>query len=102
MVLDIRVLEWVLDLVRHAVCFSGALWHRHGRRVAVGMPLSLEHWPPHCRGLASGLLQGGWYQGFIVSALTFHFVYPIFSQLSDPFSESSDSTIAWRVMFLTS
>ena len=65
------------------------------------MPLALEHWPPRYRGLASGLLQGGWHWGFIVSALTFHFVYPIFSQLPDPFSESLDSTIAWRVMFWT-
>lgn len=72
-----------------------------GGEWAAGMPLALEHWPARYRGLASGLLQGGWYWGFIVSALTFHFVYPIFSQLPDPFSESPESTIAWRVMFWT-
>ena len=62
------------------------------------MPLALEHWPSRYRGLASGLLQGGWYWGFILSALTFHFVYPVFSEVSDPFSHSDSSTIAWRVM----
>lgn len=72
-----------------------------GGEWAAGMPLALEHWPARYRGLASGLLQGGWYWGFIVSALTFHFVYPIFSQFPDPFSESLESTIAWRVMFWT-
>ena len=72
-----------------------------GGEWAAGMPLALEHWPARYRGLASGLLQGGWYWGFIASALTFHFVYPLFSQFPDPFSESSASTIAWRVMFWT-
>ena len=72
-----------------------------GGEWAAGMPLALEHWPARYRGLASGLLQGGWYWGFIASALTFHFVYPLFSQFPDPFSESSVSTIAWRVMFWT-
>ena len=70
-----------------------------GGEWAAGMPLALEHWPARYRGLASGLLQGGWYWGFIASALTFHFVYPIFSRIPDPFSESLESTIAWRVMF---
>ena len=72
-----------------------------GGEWAAGMPLALEHWPARSRGLASGLLQGGWYWGFIVSALTFHFVYPLFSGFPDPFSDSSQSTIAWRVMFWT-
>ena len=36
-----------------------------------------------------------------MSALTFYFVYPIFSHRPDPFSESVESTIAWRVMFWT-
>ena len=72
-----------------------------GGEWAAGMPLALEHWPARYRGLASGLLQGGWYWGFIASALTFHFVYPLFSQFPDPFSESPGSTIAWRVMFWT-
>ena len=72
-----------------------------GGEWAAGMPLALEHWPARYRGLASGLLQGGWYWGFIASALTFHFIYPLFSQIPDPFSDSSVSTIAWRVMFWT-
>lgn len=69
-----------------------------GGEWAAGMPLALEHWPARYRGLASGLLQGGWYWGFILSALAFHFVYPVFSEFSDPFSQSDSSTIAWRVM----
>ena len=72
-----------------------------GGEWAAGMPLALEHWPARSRGLASGLLQGGWYWGFIVSALTFHFVYPLFSEFPDPFSDALPSTIAWRVMFWT-
>ena len=72
-----------------------------GGEWAAGMPLALEHWPARYRGLASGLLQGGWYWGYIVSALTFHFVYPLFSGLSDPFSDIPESTLAWRVMFWT-
>jgi len=72
-----------------------------GGEWAAGMPLALEHWSARFRGLASGLLQGGWWWGFIASALTFHFVYPLFSQLPDPFSGASESTIAWRVMFWT-
>ncbi len=43
-----------------------------GGEWAAGMPLALEHWPTRLRGLASGLLQGGWYWGFILSALTFY------------------------------
>ena len=69
-----------------------------GGEWAAGMPLALEHWPARYRGLASGLLQGGWYWGFILSALTFHFIYPVFSEFSDPLSPSDSSTIAWRVM----
>ena len=34
-----------------------------GGEWAAGMPLALEHWPTRFRGLASGLLQGGWYWG---------------------------------------
>src|SRR5262245_8097551 len=31
-----------------------------GGEWAAGMPLVLEHWPARLRGIASGLLQGGW------------------------------------------
>src|SRR4029079_10611525 len=44
-----------------------------GGEWAAGMPLVLEHWPAHLRGIASGLLQGGFAWGFILSALVFTF-----------------------------
>ena len=72
-----------------------------GGEWAAGMPLTLEHWPTRLRGIASGLLQGGWYWGYILSALTFHYVYPLFSGVPDPFSDAPNSTLAWRVMFWT-
>ena len=72
-----------------------------GGEWAAGMPLALEHWPTRLRGLASGLLQGGWYWGYILSALTFSYVYPIFETVPDPFSDSAASTLGWRVMFWT-
>jgi MFS transporter, SHS family, lactate transporter len=61
-----------------------------GGEWAAGMPLALEHWPAHLRGIASGLLQGGYSWGFILSAITFQYVYPLFRGNSD---------IGWRVMF---
>jgi len=54
---------------------------------AAGMPLTLEHWPAHLRGAASGLLQGGFAWGFILAAFAFRFLYPMF-----------DVAIGWRVM----
>ena len=72
-----------------------------GGEWAAGMPLALEHWPTRLRGLASGLLQGGWYWGYILSALTFSFIYPMFAAMPDPFSDASGSTLGWRVMFWT-
>ena len=42
------------------------------------------------RGLASGLMLGGWYWGYLLAALTFQFIYPLFSGTPD---------LAWRVMF---
>ena len=72
-----------------------------GGEWAAGMPLALEHWPTRLRGLASGLLQGGWYWGYILSALTFSLVYPYFNAMPDPFSDSPESTLGWRVMFWT-
>ena len=38
-----------------------------GGEWAAGMPLVLEHWPTRLRGLASGLLLGGWYWGYLLS-----------------------------------
>ena len=70
-----------------------------GGEWAAGMPLALEHWPQRSRGLASGLLQGGWYWGYILSAFTFSYVYPIFADMPDPFSDTPGSSLGWRVMF---
>ena len=59
-----------------------------GGEWAAGMPLVLEHWPARLRGIASGLLQGGYSWGFIMSALVFTYVYPSLTQYGD---------LAWRV-----
>ena len=72
-----------------------------GGEWAAGMPLALEHWPRRFRGLASGLLQGGWYWGYILSALTFHFIYPLANAFPDPLSDAPGATLGWRVMFWT-
>jgi SHS family lactate transporter-like MFS transporter len=61
-----------------------------GGEWAAGMPLVLEHWPARLRGLVSGLLLGGWYWGYLLAAVVFQFVYPVFSDTPD---------LAWRVMF---
>jgi len=60
-----------------------------GGEWAAGMPLVLEHWPAHLRGIASGLLQGGYSWGFLLAAAAFQFVYPLFNRMPD---------VAWRVM----
>jgi SHS family lactate transporter-like MFS transporter len=57
---------------------------------AAGMPLTLEHWPARLRGIASGMLQGGYSTGFILSALVYQFVYPVVNQQPD---------FGWRVLF---
>jgi SHS family lactate transporter-like MFS transporter len=50
---------------------------------AAGMPLTLEHWPPHLRGTASGLLQSGYSVGFVLSSMVFQFGYPLVSGHGD-------------------
>jgi SHS family lactate transporter-like MFS transporter len=55
-----------------------------------GMPLLLEHWPARFRGIASGLLLGGWYWGYLLAATAFNFVYPLFQSKPD---------VGWRAMF---
>ena len=50
---------------------------------AAGMPLTLEHWPAHLRGIASGMLQAGYSCGFILSALVFQFGYPMVAARGD-------------------
>jgi len=61
-----------------------------GGEWAAGMPLVFEHWPTRLRGLVSGMMLGGWYWGYLFAAITFQFVYPLFSNMPD---------IGWRVMF---
>ena len=56
---------------------------------AAGMPLAIEHWPPHLRGVASGMLQGGYAMGFILSSLVYQLGYPLVSDQTD---------LGWRVM----
>ena len=60
-----------------------------GGEWAAGMPLALEHWPAHLRGIASGLLQGGYSWGFILSSITFQYVYPLFRNSADLRLESN-------------
>jgi SHS family lactate transporter-like MFS transporter len=61
-----------------------------GGEWAAGMPLTLEHWPAHLRGIASGMLQSGYSWGFILSSFAFRYIYPIFS---------GNPNLGWRVMF---
>src|SRR5262245_3354194 len=44
---------------------------------AAGMPLALDNWPAHLRGIASGLMQSGYSMGFLLSSIVFQFAYPI-------------------------
>src|SRR6266498_2717175 len=57
---------------------------------AAGMPLTLEHWPARLRGVASGMLQGGYSTGFILSSLMYQYVYPLVNTRAD---------FGWRVLF---
>jgi SHS family lactate transporter-like MFS transporter len=61
-----------------------------GGEWAAGMALVFEHWPTRLRGLVSGMMLGGWYWGYLLSAVVFQFVYPLFSGTPD---------LGWRVMF---
>lgn len=61
-----------------------------GGEWAAGMPLVLEHWPAKLRGVASGLMLGGWYWGYLLASATRQFIYPLFSGTPD---------LGWRVMF---
>jgi SHS family lactate transporter-like MFS transporter len=56
---------------------------------AAGMPLALEHWPTRLRGIASGLLQGGYAAGFILSSFVYQYLYPLVESRAD---------FGWRVM----
>jgi SHS family lactate transporter-like MFS transporter len=50
----------------------GGMW-------AAGVPLALEHWPKELRGIASGLLQGGFSFGFMLSTVVYQFGWPLVS-----------------------
>jgi MFS transporter, SHS family, lactate transporter len=60
----------------------GGMW-------AAGMPLALEQWPAKHRGIASGILQGGYSFGFLLSSLVYQTGYPLISDRPE---------WAWRVM----
>jgi SHS family lactate transporter-like MFS transporter len=63
----------------------GGMW-------AAGMPLALEQWPQHLRGIASGILQGGYSTGFLLSSLVFQLGYPYVNHSPD---------WGWRIMLWT-
>lgn len=60
----------------------GGMW-------AAGMPLALEQWPAKHRGIASGILQGGYSTGFLLSSLVYQLGYPLVDDNPD---------WAWRLM----
>jgi SHS family lactate transporter-like MFS transporter len=55
---------------------------------AAGMPLALENWPSHLRGIASGMMQSGYSMGFLLSSIVFQFAYPFVNR----------PDVGWRVM----
>jgi SHS family lactate transporter-like MFS transporter len=57
---------------------------------ASGLPLALEHWPKNLRGVASGMLMGGFNWGYMVAAVVF--------QLASPFVKSHGNS-GWRLLF---
>jgi SHS family lactate transporter-like MFS transporter len=69
--------------------FRGLFGIGMGGMWAAGMPLALEHWPSRLRGLGSGLLQGGYSLGFLLSSLVYQFGYPLVA---------GDSDWGWRLM----
>lgn len=63
--------------------FRGLFGIGMGGMWAAGVPLALEHWPPHLRGIASGLLQGGFSFGFMLSSLVYQLGWPLVSHNPD-------------------
>ncbi|MGQ0737191.1 MAG: MFS transporter [Acidobacteriota bacterium] len=57
--------------------FRGLFGIGMGGMWAAGVPLALEHTPKQLRGLASGLLQGGFSFGFMLSTLVYQFGWPL-------------------------
>src|SRR5919106_6119894 len=56
--------------------FRGLFGIGMGGMWAAGVPLALEHWPRELRGIASGLLQGGFSFGFMLSSLVYQLGWP--------------------------
>ena len=59
--------------------FRGLFGIGMGGMWAAGVPLALEHWPKEIRGVASGLLQGGFSFGFMLSSLVYQLGWPLVS-----------------------
>ena len=68
--------------------FRGLFGIGMGGMWAAGLPLALEQWPAQHRGIASGILQGGYSTGFLLSSLVYQLGYPMISGRPD----------AWRIM----
>jgi len=56
-----------------------------GGEWAAGTPLAMESWPQRSRGVASGILQGGYPCGYFLATVVYFFVFPIWG---------------WRALFL--
>jgi SHS family lactate transporter-like MFS transporter len=69
--------------------FRGLFGLGMGGMWAAGMPLALEQWPAKHRGIASGILQGGYSLGFLLSSLVYQLGYPLISDRPE---------WAWRIM----
>jgi len=69
--------------------FRGLFGIGMGGMWAAGMPLALEQWPARFRGIASGILQGGYSTGFLLSSLVYQLGYPLISDRPE---------WAWRIM----
>src|SRR5687767_4933774 len=69
--------------------FRGLFGLGMGGMWAAGMPLALEQWPARHRGIASGILQGGYSLGFLLSSLVYQLGYPLIDDRPE---------WAWRIM----
>ena len=69
--------------------FRGLFGIGMGGMWAAGMPLALEQWPAKFRGIASGILQGGYSAGFLLSSLVYQLGYPLIDHRPE---------WAWRLM----
>lgn len=69
--------------------FRGLFGIGMGGMWAAGVPLALEHLPARLRGLGSGLLQGGFSFGFMLSSLVYQLGWPLVADNPDR---------GWRLM----